>query len=516
MDMKLIILGLDGLSWHVLNEFIKDLPNLSKLKESGAWANLKTVNPPVTAPAWVSFQTAQDIGNHGFTSFEAYDDKFNPIIRDGRTLNSITYYEILEKVGYKQLIFNLPYSNPARIAGDVIHSWLVYKADPREMVHPPSLYDELENLKNHFNIPKLAPEHKEKFFKQFVEIARGRFDLLKEAISKKDYDAVFCLVGETDVLQHAAYPDIINGAGHSHGRSAMAQVLKVIDDFIGWLFDQGFNGNIVLMSDHGFQNFKGAFYTNQWLEKMDYLAFSSTGKPIKDAQGPKANLNVGRLISLLRKQPKIFNLVKWVYSRFLTNLISVDYSDVIDLDKTVAFMPSSAEMMIHLRTQGRMPQQEAEGLAARIIEEINGLGLPVKAMSSRDAFRGRKCIESIPPIVLYSENVRFKRGVGASPYCPDENNFWHSHWGIFLGHGPHFREGHKIEKMHITDAIPTTFAALGIPLSDTFDGTVKQEALKSSYTETIKRYDWSHTDGDRMDKKEEEKIVGRLKDLGYL
>ena len=96
--MKLIILGLDGLSWHVLDEFIDTLPNLSRLKETGAKADLETVSPPVTAPAWVSFQTGQDIGNHGFTSFEDYDEKFNPLIRDGRTLNSITFYEIFIKL----------------------------------------------------------------------------------------------------------------------------------------------------------------------------------------------------------------------------------------------------------------------------------------------------------------------------------------------------------------------------------------------------------------------------------
>lgn len=64
---KIIIIALDGSTWYILNHLIKQglMPNLDNLKENGAYGNLLSTIPPITAPAWASFITGKDVGNHG-------------------------------------------------------------------------------------------------------------------------------------------------------------------------------------------------------------------------------------------------------------------------------------------------------------------------------------------------------------------------------------------------------------------------------------------------------------------
>jgi predicted AlkP superfamily phosphohydrolase/phosphomutase len=512
-NMKLIILGLDGLGWQVFNNFAKELPNLSRLKESGALADLETVNPPVTAPAWVSFQTAQDVGNHGYTSFEKYDKDFNFSLRTGDQLEGITFYEILERKGYKQLIVNLPYSNPARISGDIVHSWLTYRPDPHQMAEPPSLYDELKTLKDYLTYNSFASEFSSRFFRQVIHYTRTQFDLLKEAISKKDYDALFCLNSATDGLQHAAFPDIVNNLRGTRGRDSMLEVLKIVDDFVGWIYENDFQGHLVLVSDHGFQNYEGTFYINQFLEREGYLSFSSTGTSVDKAHQHK-DIFVGRLVALLKSHAHLLKLTRWIYSKFIRSIVRIDYQEVIDLEKTVAYMPSPAEMMIYLRLRKQQTREEVVKLALEIINKINRLGLPIIAKLSDEVFINGKYLDSIAPIVLQSDKVFIRKGLGPDYYYTDEQQSWHSRHGIFLGYGPKFREGFKIDKMHITDVVPTLFAAIGIPLSDTFDGIVRKEALKS-YTEQKDSFETSRKN-ETMTEQEQTEIAKRLKGLGYL
>ena len=54
MSKKLLVIGLDGDSFNVLDPLIEKgfLPNLARLIEGGARAPLETNFPPITAVAW--------------------------------------------------------------------------------------------------------------------------------------------------------------------------------------------------------------------------------------------------------------------------------------------------------------------------------------------------------------------------------------------------------------------------------------------------------------------------------
>ena len=69
--LKTMILGLDGATFDVMLPFIKEkkLPTLAYLLENGAWGELESTIPPVTAAAWPSFMTGENPGKHGILDF---------------------------------------------------------------------------------------------------------------------------------------------------------------------------------------------------------------------------------------------------------------------------------------------------------------------------------------------------------------------------------------------------------------------------------------------------------------
>ena len=58
---KVILLGLDSAPPELLlHEFLPYLPNFKKLVEKGISGPLRTIEPPITIPAWASMVTSKD------------------------------------------------------------------------------------------------------------------------------------------------------------------------------------------------------------------------------------------------------------------------------------------------------------------------------------------------------------------------------------------------------------------------------------------------------------------------
>ena len=79
MSNKLLVIGLDGASFNVLDPLIEKgyLPNIASLIAGGTRADLTTTFPPITAVAWSSFMTGKNPGKHGIFEFVRRDHHSN-------------------------------------------------------------------------------------------------------------------------------------------------------------------------------------------------------------------------------------------------------------------------------------------------------------------------------------------------------------------------------------------------------------------------------------------------------
>ncbi|MFC1712002.1 alkaline phosphatase family protein, partial [Patescibacteria group bacterium] len=210
---KVVIVGLDGATWKLLLPWINqgELPFFKKLMKSGVYGNLKSTIPPMTAPAWVSFQTGVNPGKHGVFDFVEYDKNGEEHIVNSDSIKIPKIWEILEKYGKKSCIINMPVTYPPSKTKKsiIISSFLTPPGKP--YTSPPEIQRELEKI--NYQIDVLFEKYglfisgedllknRSKIYKQAFKIS----DIRKKAVlslSKEKWDLLFVLFRGTDTIQH--------------------------------------------------------------------------------------------------------------------------------------------------------------------------------------------------------------------------------------------------------------------------------------------------------------------------
>src|SRR5512135_2783186 len=112
---KVFVIGLDGATFDLIKPFIAQgkLPTFKKLMDSGAFSELRSTVPPVTASAWTSFMTGKNPGAHGLFDFMqrragSYD--LAPVSsrdRDGKAV-----WEIAGDAGKRVIVMGVPVTFP--------------------------------------------------------------------------------------------------------------------------------------------------------------------------------------------------------------------------------------------------------------------------------------------------------------------------------------------------------------------------------------------------------------------
>jgi predicted AlkP superfamily phosphohydrolase/phosphomutase len=84
---RVIVLGVDGMDPNFVERHWTDLPNLSRLRDSGGLTRLATTTPPQSPVAWATFITGTDPAEHGLFDFVHRDPAtMQPISSMGETL----------------------------------------------------------------------------------------------------------------------------------------------------------------------------------------------------------------------------------------------------------------------------------------------------------------------------------------------------------------------------------------------------------------------------------------------
>ena len=123
--MKVMVLGLDGATWDVLEPLIQDglLPNLARLRERGCSGTLQSVFPPLSPVAWTGVMTGKNSGKHGI--YEFLEHGHNPLsgrVNSSRTIQADLLWEIAARYGKKTVAGGVPMSYPARPARHARHA----------------------------------------------------------------------------------------------------------------------------------------------------------------------------------------------------------------------------------------------------------------------------------------------------------------------------------------------------------------------------------------------------------
>ena len=75
MSRRVAVIGLDCADPKlVFDRWLDELPNIRGLVERGTWGPLRSVDPPITVPAWSCMLTGRDPGELGIYGFRNRTD----------------------------------------------------------------------------------------------------------------------------------------------------------------------------------------------------------------------------------------------------------------------------------------------------------------------------------------------------------------------------------------------------------------------------------------------------------
>src|SRR5256712_12184914 len=114
-DPKVVIIGLDAATWTLIRPWMAEggMPNLAKLMKEGVSGTLRSILPPITPPAWTSFLTGKNPGNHRLFHFlEAQPGGYSLRYLNATSPRAKTIWKMLSDSGFTVGPMNIPFPYP--------------------------------------------------------------------------------------------------------------------------------------------------------------------------------------------------------------------------------------------------------------------------------------------------------------------------------------------------------------------------------------------------------------------
>lgn len=533
MPPRTLLIGLDGATFSILDPLMEQgvMPFLKNLLASGTRAELASVVPPLTPPAWTSLMTGRSPGNHSifdFLRFELKTDNRHLRVMDSHDVACETIWSIATRQGLKATVLNFPLMYPAPpILAYIVPGWVPWR-HLRLACHPSDLYDRLKALPG-FNPRELAMDmsleeralegcHREEDYEDLIRLhirrERQWFNILLHLMRKEPCHLTAVLFDGVDKLQHFCWrfldPNFFPSSPSDlelRIRNLCLEYFREIDRFLAEIVAMGGpEANTIIVSDHGFGATVEVFYLNAWLHQHGYLAWTGA-----------ANIEQKHAETLgLGTMARRFYEVDWA--------------------RTTAYCPTPSSNGIYLsppkgKGEKGVAEQDYEAFRRQLIDSLlnftdpaTGKPIVTRIWTREEAFAGRHA--SLAPDLT----LRLKDGGFVSILPSDtvlkprpEPHGAHRPHGVFMAAGPGVSRGASLPPLSILDVAPILLYTLRLPIPEDFEGCMPKEVFEPSHiqarpivlgeptqsAERILKYP-------AMDMDMEGEVIKQLRALGYM
>lgn len=555
-DQKVFVISLDGATFSVLNPLIKQgyMPNLAALTSNSVTAELESVVPPVTAPAWTSFMTGKHPNKHGIFDFAKFDpEHYNWTISNAQNIQSKTLWQILSEKDKRIVVLNLPYTYPPYEVNGVLVSGWDAPFTEAAFSCPAGVSSDILRMfpdyKNNLWISELQPLRSDAQFAELIQKLKDGFEqqarIALDLLAKEPWDMFMVHFQQTDWIQHKLWTYIEQGCSdpsdHSSKIEETRNCYRHFDEFVGLLFKQVelLRPTTIVLSDHGFGRLMGNIHPNFYLKQWGYLSVKAevedSLKGVKNLFRESKSKTLRRIYrslaevkNSLGKNDALQNHKSWADNA----------GDVLgargatwDWNKTKAAVIYAYQMgFVYVNLIGRgplgivAPGKDYEAVVSDLISrfrEIRNSQTGEKLL--QDVVRGADVYPAADNSILVPDLVLVpKDGYGfsfsftdAHPKVSEEGT--HRHNGVVFIRGDSVTQPTSTFRPNLIDIAPTILQLLGLSIPSDMDGRVLEEilALDSSI-----RYEEVDNSLVRMEQNygqaEADIIAQRLKGLGYL
>ncbi|MGH2570618.1 MAG: alkaline phosphatase family protein [bacterium] len=556
MSRRALVIALDGATFDLIGRWLEDgtMPNLARLRREGVSGPLRSIIPPVTAPAWCSFMTGKNPGKHGVFEFlmrepGTFEDV--PVTsqrRVGRTL-----WGILGERGKRVLVVGVPVTYPPQeVRGNLIADFLTPMGE-RRFTHPASLLDEVEAATGPYQL-----YHVEVYRKGQGRLVLDELERVLEAnrranlwlLENKPWDFAMLHVWGTDRFGHELW-HVLDPTHPMHDpaetailRDRCVGYWRRVDAVVGEWMEAAPGAATVVLSDHGFGPIHRFLVLNVWLLHEGFLRLQRTVPTLvrrslfelglSPAVGYRFAMKLGfarlRLAAGVGTRSRIVRRLQRVF----LSLRDVDWS------RTRVYSKGNyGQLFLNLR--GREPHgivdpAEAADVIAEVVAALRALqdpetGAPlVGGIWTKGELYSGKFVDRAPDITFLPADMRNK-ALGTLDFTSHRfiedvygNSGDHRLDGVFFMAGDGVKSGARLAGASLLDVAPTLLHYLGEPVPSDFDGRVLADAFTPSEMEAnpVRFADPPPGEDDApvrerdLTSEEMQEIRDRLKRIGYL
>jgi predicted AlkP superfamily phosphohydrolase/phosphomutase len=552
---KIMVVGLDGATLDLIEPWTASgqLPTLGRLMNEGAFGELRSTIPPITAPAWTSFMTGKNPAKHGLYDWiyrrqDSYD--VSPV-----TANHCaepTLWSLLSDAGRRVCVYNVPMTYPPEVVNGIVIGGMPTPSVQAPFTYPPHLYEEIsQQVDEYILYPDPGQAYSDSgvdaFLHRLYKTTENRLKVLRFLRNKEDWDFFMVVFNGTDAVQHALWkymspehPQHDPAKAPKYG-NAILEFYQYLDTWLAQLLEDVDEDTVLmLMSDHGAGPFRKFIHLNNWLRKQGWLKLKGGPKARTKAALFRAGFTPMKVYNLLM-QLGLGALKREVVrgkGQGLLKSLFLCFDDV-DWSRTVAYSLGNVGQ-IYLNVRGREPQGIVEpgiGYEAsrnQIIRRLAELRDPetgervIEEIYRREEVYSGRHLDRAADILFIPKNLEY---FGFGEYEFGSNQIiekvvrgisgTHRMNGMFMLKGQPIRRGVQLKGAAIIDLAPTILYLMAMPVPEDMDGRVVIEGLEPEYAdldalrvaETTSR---PVSDLEVLSPEEESLIVERLRGLGYV
>ena len=278
---RVLVLGLDSASpWLLFERFLPKMPRMQQLLRRSRYGTLKSIDPPITVPAWAVMFSGVDPGTLGVYGFRhrrpgTYWDQYIPT---SRTIMKPLIWDRLSRVGKRVCVIGMPPGYPPPQVNGVYISDFLTPDNAQDYVSPSFLRPEIDRVSGGYVFDvTFRADDRDRIGRELFEMTQKHFAVARHLWAKEKWDFFALHEIGPDRLHHTFWKFF----DPAHPRfEKNPKFLALVDDYyamldaeIGQLLDMvPEDVRIFVVSDHGSQAMQGCFCINEWLIEKGYLA----------------------------------------------------------------------------------------------------------------------------------------------------------------------------------------------------------------------------------------------------
>jgi predicted AlkP superfamily phosphohydrolase/phosphomutase len=469
---RVAVIGLDCAEPSlVFDRYADRLPNLSRLREQGVWGKLRSCDPPITVPAWMSMMSSKDPGTLGYYGFRnRADHSYDKMTTATSTaVREPLLWDYLGRAGRSVILLGVPQTYPPRPVNGCLVTDFLTPSIESNYTFPPELKAEIASLPDvhpyEFDVSNFRTPDKSTIRDALHRMTSKRFALARHLLTTRPWDFFMMVEMGTDRVHHAFWQHM----DPSHHRyepgnpfeSVIEEYYVHVDRCIGDLLQVIPDDTLILVvSDHGAQCMEGGVAINEWLIRNGDLVL----------EAPPS-------------QPSRLEQLK------------------VDWSRTTAWGSGGYYGRLFINVQGRephgiVPPDQYETVRNRLIAQLEALGGPDGKPLGTRVLRPEDLYKTVrgaapPDLFVYFGDLRW-RSVGTvgtgeihtfeNDTGPDDAN--HAYNGLLIAAGPGVPSQGPLEGLQLMDVSPTILRRFGLGVPTDWQGHVIEPIVAGTGAET--------------------------------